>query len=293
MLQRFVHWLDDLLADEGAPVVVKAVVGVLSFAVLLGAILGSAAVKAGALVAAILVLLSLGLLLLADRRGLVRQVESYRTIISQLVDVASGDQRPAYRIVDWDEFVGVDSNGNARRRTTIRAKVLSKDLWVVPLVQGCGWPQPSRYRRQIGVAVRRFLGGDLPGASLTTTSTWVADGKFVLIVHLPEPPPEDSEITIAVEIEWPGMCAPLMRDRTPDDFTFRFATPVRHARYKVALPRGYDAYYEPIGFEEDHNGFTLGPAEDESGRSIFVFEGFDLPMRHGMGMRLELKERGA
>ena len=293
MLKRFVQWLDDLLAGEGASAVVKAVVGILSFAVLLGAVLGNTAVKAGALVAAILVLLSFGLILLADRKRLLRQAESHRAIISQLAVVASGDQQPAYRITDWGEFVGIESNGDARRRTTIRVEVLSKELRMVSLVQGCGWPQPARYRSRIVVAVRRLLSDDVPGASLTTTSTWVTDGKFVLIVHLSEPPLEGSDITIVVETVWPGMCAPLMRDRMPDDFTLRFVTPVRHVRYEVALPRGYDAYWEPVGFEEGRTGFDLGPAKDGNGQSIFVFEGFDLPMRHNMGMRLELKGRGA
>jgi hypothetical protein len=102
----------------------------------------------------------------------------------------------------------------------------------------------------------------------------------------------DSEITITVEFAWPGMCAPLMRDREPDTFTVRFATPVVYARYKVALPRGYDAYVEPVGFEEDANGFAAGPAKGEDGRPVFLFEGVDLPEHEKLGMRLQLKGQG-
>jgi hypothetical protein len=207
--------------------------------------------------------------------------------------VASGDRHPAYRISDWDEFVAVEPNGDGRRRITMRAEVSSNDLWALLLIQGCGWPQPAKFRHQVRVAVRRLLGDDAPGVSLATTSTWVADGKSVLIIHFPEPPRSDTEITIAVEVSWPGMCAPLMRGQGPDKFTLRFATPVAHARYRVVLPRGFDAYFEPVGFDAGNDGLALATSVVENGQSSFVFEGRDLPMRRPVGMRLELKGKGS
>lgn len=289
MLKRFVQWLDDVLADEGASAVVKAVLGVMSFAVLLGAVLGNAAVKAGALVTAVLVALSLGLLLLSDRKGLLRQVEMYRKLVSHYSKIVADDRHPSYRVITWDEFVSVEPSGDARRQVTIRAKVLSKDMWVLRMVHGCGWPQPAKYRGKVDVRVRKLLVGDLPGASLTTTSAWLADGKLALIVHFPVPPREGSEISIVVECSWPGMCLPLMRERAPDEFTISFATPVVYARYRVALPAGYDAYLEPIGFGEDEDGFASGPGSGDNGRPVFLFEAFDVPMHHKVGMRLEIK----
>lgn len=291
MLKRFVQWLDDLLLDEGASAVVKAVVGLMSFAVLLGAVLGNAAVKAGALVAAVLVVLSLGLLLLADRRAMVRDVEKHKDLVSKYSKIVADDRHPSYGIITWEAQVTVEANGDARRQTTIRAKVLD-DLRVLRLIEGCGWPQPAKYRRKVRVEVRKLLIGDLPGASLSTTVAWLGDGRLVLMVHLPEPPKIGSEVTIAVEVVWPGMCAPLMRQGEPDTFTVRFATPVVYARYKVALPRGHDAYVEPVGFDEHANGFAVGPAKGEDGRPVFFFEGVDLPEHEKLGMRLQLKGRG-
>ncbi|MFJ6676505.1 hypothetical protein ACIQMJ_35835 [Actinosynnema sp. NPDC091369] len=291
MLKRFVQWLDDFLLDEGTWAVVKAAVGLLSFAVLLGAVLGNAAVEAGALVAAILVVLSLGLLLPADRRGVVREVEKLKDLVSRYSKIVAEDRHPSYGIITWEAQVAVEPNGDARRQVTIRAKVLN-DLRVLRLIEGCGWPQPAKYRREVRVEVRKLLVGDLPGASLSTTVAWLQDGKLVLMVHFPEPPKVGSEITIAVEVVWPGMCSPLMRDREPDVFTVGFATPVVYARYKVTLPRGYDAYVEPVGFEEDANGFAAGPAKGEDGRPVFLFEGVDLPEHQKLGMRLQLKGKG-
>lgn len=290
MLDAFVRWLDGVLADEGAPAVVKAVLGLMSFAVLLGAVFGNAAVKAGALAAAVFSVFSLALLLLVRQRALKRQVEEGIALVSKYSKIVADDRHPSYQVIRWEEHLVVEANGDARKLLTIRAKVIN-DLQVLRLVEGCRWPQPARRRQDVRVRVRNLLIGDLPGASLSTTVAWVSDGKLVLIVHFPRPPRVESEINISVEFTWPGMCRPLMRDQVPEEFSVRFLTPVFYARYKVVLPRGFDAYLEPIGFEEHENGFAAGPSTAEDGRPVFLFEGFDLPERRTIGMRLELKGR--
>lgn len=292
MLARFVAWLDDLLAEEGGLVVVKAVLGIMSFAVLLGAVLGNTAVKAGALVSALLVLLSLGLLLLADRRTTLRRLDVHRQLVSHYTKIGLGGGPPAYRVVDWDESVAVAPNGDARKRVMIRAEVLADDLWAVRLVHGCGWDQPARYRRRVRVVARKLLTDDAPGPKMAVTSAWLGDGKFVLIIHFRVTPPKGSEFGVLVECDWPGMCAPLMQDRSPDEFTLNFVTPVAHARYRVALPSGYDAYFEPVGFEAGEAGFASNRSVNENGQVLFGMESSDVPSHRAVGMRLEVKGRG-
>ncbi|PSL52427.1 hypothetical protein B0I31_11399 [Saccharothrix carnea] len=293
MLTRFIAWLDEFLADEGSPAIVKAILGILSFAVLLGALLGSAAVKAGALVAALLVLLSGVLVLLADRRATLRRLEVHRQLVSHYTKLASDTGPPEYRILDWDVFCTVEPNGDTRQRLTMRAQVLEDGLWAVRLVHGCGWSQPAKYRRRVTVVTRKLLADDVPGPKMSTTSVWDAEGRFVLIVHFRTAVPRGSLFGVMVECDWPGKCAPLMRDRGPDDFTFRFRTPVVCARYRVALPRGADVYLEPLGFSEGDDGFELIRAVDGSGRPVFGIESTAVPLRENVGMRLELKRRGA
>lgn len=292
MLDKFVQWLDDLLADEGAAAVVKAVLGLMSFAVLLGAVFGNAAVKAGAFVTTVFVVLSLGLVLLARQRVLKRQAEEDVALIERYSRIVADDRHPSYQVIKWEEHYVIEANGDARKLVTIRAKVLN-DFRVLRLVEGCRWPQPARDRRHVRVTVRKLRVSDLPGASLSTTKAWVADGRMVLIAHVSRPPEVGSEINIAVEFDWPGMCTPLMRERKPDDFTLRFRTRAAYASCKVVLPRGCDAYLEPVGFEEDENGFYTGSSTSEDGRPVFLFDGFDLPEHRDVGMRLELKGRGA
>ncbi|MFD0202178.1 MULTISPECIES: hypothetical protein [Saccharothrix] len=293
MLARFIAWLDELLAEEGSPAIVKAVLGILSFAVLLGALLGSAAVKAGALVGALLVLLSGVLVLLADRRATLRRLEVHRRLVSHYTKLASDSSPPEYRILDWDVFHTVEPNGDTRKRLTMRAQVLVDGLWAVRLVHGCGWPQPAKYRSRVAVVARNLPADDVPGPKLTTTSTWDAEGRFILIVHFRAAVPRGSSFGVLVECDWPGMCVPLMRDRSPDDFTMRFRTPVVRARQRVALPPGFDAYFEPLGFDAGDDGFEVVRVVDESGRPVFGVESTAIPLQKSFGMRIELKRRGA
>ncbi|TQM80049.1 hypothetical protein FHX81_2372 [Saccharothrix saharensis] len=292
MLARFIAWLDDLLAAEGSPAIVKAVLGILSFAVLLGALLGNAAVKAGALVAALLVLLSGVLVLLADRRATLRRLEVHRRLVSHYTKLASDHDPLEYRVMDWDDFYTVEPNGDTRKRLTMRAHVLVDGLWAVRLEHGCGWPQPAKHRRRVAVVARKLQADDLPGPKLTTTSEWVAEGKFVLIIHFRAALPRGSSFGVVVECDWPGMCVPLMRDHTPDDFMLRFRTPVVRARHRVALPPGSDAYFEPLGFSDGDDGFEVVRAVDESGRPVFGVESTAVPHQESFGMRIELKGRG-
>jgi len=292
VLDRFVRWLDDVLAEEGAAAVVKAVPGLMSSAVLLSAVFGNTAVKAGAFATAVLVVLSLGLVLLGRQRLLKKQVEESTALMSKYSKIVADDRHPSYRVIKWDERYTIEANGDTLKLVTIRAQVVN-DLQLVRLVEGCHRPQPARYRKRVRVDVRTLRVSDQPGAALGTTKAWVEDGRLVLIVHFPRPPQVGSEINIAVEFDWPGMCEPLMRDRKPEDFTLRFLTPTTYASCRVTLPRGYDVYLEPVGFEEEENGFCAGPGTPENGRPVFLFDGFDLPEHRLLGMRLELKGKGA
>ena len=85
-----------------------------------------------------------------------------------------------------------------------------------------------------------------------------------------------------------------MKDGIADKFTFRFVAKVAYARYRITLPRGCEAVYEPVGFEETDDNYTFGlMGEDSEGRLQYVFEGVDIPPYHEVGVRLELKKGGA
>jgi hypothetical protein len=289
MLRSFIAWLDDYLAGEGPSALVKAVVGLLSFAGLLGAVLGDVAIKAGALVVVILSVVSLGLMIVADRKRLRRRIELAERVIVRCADFTHALE-PGYRMTAWDKTVVVSPNGDAAETLKVRAAVERPDVQFFWLRTGCGWPQPAKYRRRVDVRVRNLLTSDVPGTSLDRTLSWRADGRLVVVIHLPRPPRVGGEICILMETWWPGKCAPLMRDGRCDEFTIRLDRVVEHARYRIVLPKGYGTYCEPIGFQSGDSGFSVVSATTDEGCSAYQLEARDLPVDRNVGLRLELKQ---
>ena len=74
MLRETILFLEEFLHGHGPPAVAKAVVGLMSFAVLLGAVLGSTAIKAGALVTVIFVITAAGIGLVTRLRAARREL---------------------------------------------------------------------------------------------------------------------------------------------------------------------------------------------------------------------------
>lgn len=289
MLRSFITWLDDYLAGEAPSALVKAVVGLLSFAALLGTLVGDLAVRAGALVVAILTVVSLGLVLLADRRALRRRAElAERQVIHYVKAIhATG---PGYRVVSWDKTIVISPSGDARDVVKVRAKVEKPGVQFFWLWFGCYWSQPARYQKKVDVRVRNLLVGEMPGTSLDRTLSWSAEGKLAVIVHLHTPPRVGSEMTVQVEIVWPGKCAPLVRGDC-DNFTIKLGARVDYARYRVVLPKGCDTYCETIGFQDGDAGFVLESGKTDDGCLTYQIEAHDLAPGQQVGLRLELKQR--
>ncbi|GAB3908416.1 hypothetical protein ACFQ1S_04570 [Kibdelosporangium lantanae] len=293
MLRSFVVWFDDFLAGEGPSAVVRGILGLLSFAGLLGALLGSAAVKAGVIVAVLLILLGVTQLLLRDRRGMARQLARHRRLVSRYGKVVD-EMNPTYEVLSWDQAAHIlNSRGDTQESVAISVKVLRGDMRLIRLIFGCGWEQPAKYRRGVRISVRNLLVGDSPGTSREVTHSWVADGKADVMIHFAEAPPEGSEVRFMVTLDWPGKCSPLMNGDT-DDFTFRFLhQSVARVSYRIVLPPGYEAYNEPIGFEPGDARFRLDTSTGEDdGRRRYLFRAAPLPVRLKAGVSLELKNVG-
>lgn len=91
--------------------------------------------------------------------------------------------------------------------------------------------------------------------------------------------------------DWPGKCVPLMRERRPDEFTFRFSPAIKivEAVFVVMLPKGEDAYYEPIGFQEFNTDCAITTSANGEDRVEVVLAVKDMPSDQTIGMRLEIK----
>jgi hypothetical protein len=293
MLRELASWLDEYLSSEGPPAIAKAVLGVLSITALPGAVFGSLLVKVIALTVAVCAVTALGLVLLADRGSLRRELEEHRELVTRYCKHIRREEKPFYQVTSWHEVCAVtDDRGNTDDVLRMRIRVLRPDMLFFRFRFSCNWAQPARYRHRVQTQIRNIKVDGAPGIRLCTTRSWVADGKMYLIAHFGEPPRAGSEISLAMRMRWPQRCAPLMVSRQPDSFVLRFSEPISCARYEVILPAGREAFCEPVGFEHGDEGFSLTPEGDADGRAHYVFEAFDLEPSHEAGMKLELKQRG-
>ncbi|USX49529.1 hypothetical protein [Lentzea sp. HUAS12] len=266
----------------------KAAVGLMSFAVLIGAVLGSTAVKAGALVTAVLVITAAGIALVTRLKSGQRDLEVHKDLVSHYCKLLDAT-RPSYEVVDWDETITIDDNGDAHTRMKIRVKAAHDDLWFIRMRFDSGWPQPSRYRHRVRMTVRNLLVDGSAGTTLRTTSSWPRDGAMAAIVHFHTPPPANSEVSIDIDLDWPKRCAPLLNG-TPDEFGLMYRQPIRRATYRVVLPKGIEVVVEPYGRTEVVSGLRWRRKVDDDGRETISFKLSELPIRQRGGIRLQLKE---
>ncbi|HVQ39635.1 MAG TPA: hypothetical protein VMS31_19000 [Pyrinomonadaceae bacterium] len=291
MLRSFVTWLDDYLAGEDSSAVVKSVIGLMSFAVLLGVILGNIAVKLGALIAIILMLLSTMLILIRDRRTLKREANSHRELLTRYCNILYDENQPVALVKDWSQVVTIEKNGDVNELLIIRAVALRDPLYFLRLRADPKWDQPEAYRQRVRVNFRSVhIAGDR-GPSWQVTPRWLPDGRLEMLAHLHSPIPKGTEILIEVDREWPGKCIPLMKSYVPDSFGFILsgALHIEHARYTVVLPKATTVYSEPIGFQQPNPNFSIKNGNNQDGRPEVTLTANNIPVDTWIGMRLQRK----
>lgn len=291
MLRDFISWLDDYLQSEGPPAIAKAVLGILSVAALPGAVFGSLLIKSAALLVALFAVTALGLVLLADRNALRRELEEHKELVTRYCSHIRREEQPFYDVTSWDEVCVTDDRGNTDDAVMMKIRVLRPDMLFFRVAFGSNWAQPARHRRRVQAHVRSIRVDGAPGISLRTTRSWVGD-RMHMIAHFDAPPKVGSEISLAMRVTWPQRCAPLMLSRQPDSFVLKFGKPISKARYEVILPAGRDAFCEPVGFDEEDLNFSTKHWNDTEKRSHYIFEAIDLEPHRTAGMKLELKRRG-
>jgi hypothetical protein len=288
MLRSFVAWLDDYLAGEEPAAVVRAVIGIMSFAVLLGVILGSTAIKLGALVAALLGLLSVMLILLRDRRRLKRELDEYSRIMTRYGDAITDQRKPAMRLRRLEHLAIVDRNGNVKEFIRMRVVALKKELQFIPHRAGPAWAQSASQLRKVKIEVRGLSVDGKPGTKWFTTQSW-RDGKLNLLAHLNSPAPLGSEVYLEIVRDWPAKCFPLMRLREPEVFAHDYTRPIDYLSYTVVLPPGVEVYCDPIGFTDGTAGFSLETRTNQDGCTQVTLIATDVPVDRKIGMTLEVK----
>ena len=99
----------------------------MAFAGLLGTIFGNQAIRVGAFVVVIVFVVSVILLLLADRRHLQQNYGEAHELLTRYCDfVVENSSEPLVSIEAWDQVVYVQPNGDVDEVITIRAIALRR-----------------------------------------------------------------------------------------------------------------------------------------------------------------------
>lgn len=287
MLDSFITWLDSYVSRERPVAVVRAMVGLMAFAGLLGTVSGEQAVRAGAFVAVILIAMSIVLALLAGRRRLLLENDTNRRLLSRYCDsIAKNGADPIIRIEHWRQRVEVQPNGDVTETLTLKAVALRKQEEFIRLTASSRWDQPERYRRHVQVVARSLING-VPGTRWNVTTSWKSTQKFTSVLHLHMPIKKGETIMFEVTRTWPAKCRPLMRDGEAESFTLQTTSllDVQRVEYTIVLPLDTEALYEEIGAGEPDVQLTT----DAGDGRIFTWQAGKIPTFTEVGIRLQLK----
>lgn len=291
MFKSFIAWLDSYISREEPSTILKALIGLMAFAGLLGTVFGNQAIRVGAFVALGVFVASVILFLVADRRRLQRACDMQRNLLALYCESLIGKPtKPLISVEEWHQVTNVYPNGDVRETLKIRAVVLRREVYFIRLKAGSGWEQSEKDRRDVKVVARGLTANNLPGPQRYVTRSWESMGKLTSIVHFHQPVRRGEEIRFKIVRMWPRKCYLLMREGAVDSFTFRNSNLIKISRveHKIVLPFGASARYEPIGFDEGVSGSPLRitVADDETS---FCFTADALPGGESVGIRLELK----
>lgn len=291
MFESFIAWLDSHISREEPSAILKSFIGLMAFAGLLGTIFGNQAIRVGAFVVVIAFVVSVIILLLADRRKLHSEYDKHRDLLARYCNfVIANNPEPLVSIEDWTQKVYVQPNGDVREVSVIRAVALRDEVHFIRFHAGSRWDQPERYRRKVQIRARSIKVNGFSGPHWHVTNSWLSDNKMRSIVHFDSPISKGEEVRLELVRSWPAKCLPLMRSGLKDDFDIRTTKllQIKRIEYTVILPPGFDAVYEPIGFTEPNNQMTVDAVIDGEGRKVITFRAASLPDRKTVGMRLEL-----
>ncbi len=292
MFRSFIAWLDSYITREEPSSILKAMIGLMTFAGLLGTIFGNQPIRVGAFVVVAVFVVSVILLLLADRRGLHREHETDRELLARYCDfVIDNSSDPLFAIKAWTQTVYVDRNGDVREVLTITATALRERVYFLRLTAKSKWDQPEKFRRKVKIVARGLTVNGQSGPRWNVTTTWNSVQKITSILHLHEPVKGGEEIILEVVRTWPAKCRPLMREHAAENFSLRTTSllHVEHVEYRVVLPRGFDAVYEAIGHTAAGVALSIEPQQDKEGRNTFLWRANCLPSFNEVGIRLELE----
>jgi hypothetical protein len=289
MKKSFLDWLHEHAAHAGLPGLLEGALAIMAFAGALSAILGIAAIRAGAMFAIIFGVLGLIATLLFSRLEKASKSELYNDLLARYCRILSDQFEHSWKMTHWKDELSVRSNGDTTEIITVRAIVNCDRMDFFKIYTGPGWNYAKRLRAEVKIKVRSLTAGNTGGTRREVTHSWTESGNFEIITHFKEPLARGCEINLHVELEWPSRCLPLMRRHTPEDFALTFTSPIDYLEYRISLPSGFDVYYDTIGLTEKLDNFKSSYDARPDGGIEVTLIARDLHQNHRVGLRLDLK----
>lgn len=282
--------LQDYILHAGVLGIVEGVLGVLAFGGLLSALLGSSAIKAGAIVAVMIAYFGLFVLLAANRVEWRRRTELDQRLLTRYCDALKQRHKHSWRYTSWDHVVTVDRNGDTHERIRISAVAESEFLDFLSFWEGPNGAWSERLRRKTIIKVRSVDVDALGGTRYDVTSSWISRNRLKVTVHLGEPARQGDSISMLAEIYWPKKCASFTDGHGAEEFVRQFGRPIDLIQYKIVLPFGYDVYCDPIGFcLSDPKADQPVVKKSASGQTEVWLTVRDVAPDRRVGVRLDLK----
>jgi hypothetical protein len=236
MLQDFIEWLREQIAERGLGKVLLSVIGILGAAGSAGTLFDSLPSRAAALV---VVLLAAGALVifLITRRGLLHsELATKSNLLREYCQVIQDESGVKLEFSRWDQTIEINPRGDAL--VTRRVSVTFAGGGLHFLAHNLRYygvsPLTPRLRQQVKATAREISVDGMAGARFTTTSSWRSDSEHQILVHFGRPIASGNEVSVEIQWTWPRYSVDLMQGGV-EIFDVTFDHPARNAIHKVIL----------------------------------------------------------
>lgn len=289
LLSATLENLQDYISNASVVATTEAVLVIIGFAGLLGAILAESEVRAGAIIATTVCSLGLFTLVTASRLQLLSRVTTAERLIRDYCFALEERYHHSCQPRTWDHVIQIDARGNTVEEIECTIVAESDFVEFFSLWAGAGHAWPERYQGKVRFSVTTSENGHKGGVRpRAVTHTWYQSAKIAITVHLASPLTQGSEASFNFRVYWPLKCVPLVRRHAAEDFARMFYAPLESLRYTIVLPKGRQARFDSIGLDDDIPECDITTSVNSNGQTQFTLTASNVPADHRIGMRLDL-----
>lgn len=289
-MRRFSDWFGIPFVDAVVVRPAELVLGMLALGGIFGTALGANVVELVSIGIVSMCVLGLVMTVTGERMASSRRHKVDQDLLHVYSSELHRQMDSSWQLTKWEQRSVIDKRGDTKQTIAASAIVVkSPGLRLYRFNVGAGWGQADKYRRQVKV----HLGGaevenvEDPHARLTTR--WLPSGKLEVYVHFSRPMARGKRFRVVAVLDWPGKCAPLMVERTPDEFRYLASRFLDELVYTIVLPPETDVILEPLGFESGQENYSLEEVRNAAGQLEIELRAANIKPPRVVGMRLELK----